>query len=247
MLLSNSGNFIYLKTHKTGSTAAEFALIPYCAPPNHKEESTRKETLITHYGIVGARNSGDRTKKAKNNFFWHHMNASAVIDKIGEEKFFSFNRVACIRNPFRKLVSQFYFRYRYKNNLLKTPETLEETRFHFEDFLFTEKRRRVDPNSKKIDYHYKPRNDTNIVMCQGKIIITHFIRCEFLFSDLKDFCINSNLDTELLISNNLRDNTASKKFNHKDLFYTKELINRAIELEGWVFDAGKYSKDPSKA
>ena len=66
MLLSNSGNFIYLKTHKTGSTAAEFALIPYCAPPNHKEGQKRKETLISSYGIVGARNSGDRTKKAKN-------------------------------------------------------------------------------------------------------------------------------------------------------------------------------------
>ena len=66
---SNSGNFVYLKTCKTVATAAEFALIPYCAPPNHKEKSRKKETLISSFGIVGANNSVDKNKKAKNNFF----------------------------------------------------------------------------------------------------------------------------------------------------------------------------------
>ena len=42
-------------------------------------------------------------------------------------------------------------------------------------------------------------------------------------------------------------NSSKKKYNHLELFYKKSLINRVIDLEGWVFDAVGYSKEPENA
>ena len=258
MLLSRAGNFIYLKTHKTGSTTVELALEPFCAPIGHKVIRKNKHPLITSNGIVGARSGG--TKRRNNNdFFWNHMNCDEVIKRIGVDEFFTFNRVAAVRNPFKKFVSQFYFRYS-SNPGYKMPKSLNETRAAFEDFIFSPYRGRFGfrnkflyiLSSKKNDFFKKkaplhPCLDNKIVMFKNELVITHFIRNENITSDLKEFCISSKLDPNILNVTHERDNSSKKKYNHLELFYKKSLINRVIDLEGWVFDAVGYSKEPENA
>ena len=258
MLLSRVGNFIYLKTHKTGSTSVELALEPYCAPKGHNVVRRNKKTLITPAGIVGARCGGIERRKNKDHF-WNHMGSKEIIKRIGEEEFFSFKRVASVRNPFKKFVSQFYFR--YLNSKYKIPKTLEDTRAAFEDFLFSPYN---SPNNfTRNNFLYKlrnnryfflnkntplfPRLDDYIVFYKKQLVVTHFIRNENITSDLTEFCISSKLDTNILNITHERDNSSKKKYNHIELFYKKSLINRIIDLEGWVFDAVGYSKDPENS
>ena len=258
MLLSRKGNFIYLKTHKTGSTSVELALEPYCAPKGHKVIKRNKKPLITSAGIVGARCGGIEKKKDKDHF-WNHMGSKEIIKRIGEEEFFSLRRVTSVRNPFRKFVSQFYFR--YLNSKYKIPNTLEDTRAAFEDFLFSPYNSPYNFSRNTFLYKLRnnrffflnkntplfPRLDDYIVFYKKKLVVTHFIRNEHIKSDLKDFCLDSKLDASLLKVSHERDNSSKKKYNHIDLIYNKKLINRVVDLEGWVFDNIGYSRLPYEA
>ena len=187
------------------------------------------------------------------------MRCNEVIKRIGVDEFFTFNRVAAVRNPFKKFVSQFYFRYSL-NPGYKLPTTLNETRDAFEDFIFSPYRGRSGfkntmlymLSSKKNDFFKKksplhPGLDNKIVMFKNELVITHFIRNENITSDLTEFCISSKLDPSILKVTHARDNSSKKKYNHIELYYKQSLINRVIDLERWVFDAVGYSKEPEDA
>jgi len=257
MLLSEAGNFIYLKTHKTASTTTELALEPFCAPPNHKVLLRNKDPLITDYGIVGARSGGPKRRR-RSDFFWNHMGTEQIIKRIGFEKFMTYKRVTSVRNPFKKYTSQFYFRY-HLNKKLNPPTTLTETREAFEKFLLSPESKTWACRKHKIiskvlhfgassNIPMYPGNDDYIVKYKGNLVATHFIKCESLEEDLKEFCKISSLSPELLNIGNYRDNSPIKKYNHYELFHdNKTLVSRVIDLEGWVFDAVGYSKDPEQA
>lgn len=238
MLLSEKYNFIYLKTHKTASTSVEMALEQFCAPPGHRTVMKNAKCLVTNFGIIGARAGG--TEAMKNiNHFWHHMTAKKVIDRIGEKKFFSCSCVTTIRNPFARLVSQFYFQPTWNKNFPQPPDSLHETRVMFEMWLDSYFNSKSEGTPQ-----FKANSDKAIVFYEGKNVVTDYIRVEHMKGDLENFLIKHSMLTTSLDLHKERDNQNIKKFKPKELFFKKELIQKARIIDSWVFDLGVYPDHP---
>ncbi|UWQ56508.1 sulfotransferase family protein (plasmid) [Leisingera caerulea] len=242
MLLSHQHKFIYLKTHKTGSTSAELALEPFCAPPGHKVYPNRAAPLITEYGIVGARAPGPAVLSARRkdpDFFWHHMGARKVAEKIGEECFHAYRRIACVRNPFRRLLSQ----YLYKSVWLagaRAPETLAEARAGFRAYLFADPYDRSDME--------RVKRDNYLAFIGDKMILTDYLRLENLQADLTVFLTSAGVKDPQVRLEHERNNAGKKRdWKLLDFFDSQDLVDRTLEIDGWIFDLAGYSKDPADA
>ena len=240
MLLSEKYKFIYLKTHKTASTSVELALEQFCAPPEHKVILKNKEPSVTEFGIVGARASMDLKKRKQDpDFFWHHMGATNVVNRIGEEKFFSYSRVTTVRNPFSRLASLFYFQPTWGKNFPKQSDSLAEAIELFEKWLF------ATPHNELFPYGFRAKSDKHIVFYKKKFVMTDFIRVENLSEDLQAFTQKHTIACKGKIElYRERDNSRIKKFKAHELFHNKKLIERAQAIDSWIFDLGIYPDHP---
>jgi hypothetical protein len=131
MLVSHTAQFIFLKTLKTGGTSVELALQKLFLPQSvmRKQPCFEDET-----GIVGAR--GEQPSQEN---YWHHMTALEVYRKLGYRTFNRYRRISIVRNPFDKVLSQFFFR-------LRKPEGFAADKAKFNDYVRTAKRLPVDRN-----------------------------------------------------------------------------------------------------
>lgn len=239
MLLSENYKFIYLKTHKTASTSVELALEQFCAPPEHKVILKNKEPTVTEFGIVGARSGNIKYRKQDLDFFWNHMGASDVVNRIGEEKFFSCSRVTTVRNPFSRLVSQFYFQPTWGKNFPKQSDSLAEVIELFEKWLFATPQNELFPDG------FRAKSDNYIVFYKKKFVMTDFIRVENLSEDLQAFAQKHAIAHKGKIElYRERDNSRTKKFKAHELFHNKKLIERAQAIDSWIFDLGIYPDHP---
>jgi hypothetical protein len=102
VLVSHDHKFIYLKTIKTAGTSVEAALEPFCTPPGHVV-SERTSAIVSPHGIVGSR--GDDAGGE----YYHHMTAAQVKAKVGDTVWDQYYKICNVRNPFDKVVSQFWF------------------------------------------------------------------------------------------------------------------------------------------
>lgn len=241
MLMSEQYKFIYLKTHKTGSTSVELMLEPLCAPPGHKVYRNRANPLVSEYGIVGARGAGLaklKTHRDRPDFFWHHMGARRVLRKIGRDQFFACRRVACVRNPFTRLLSQFFYKSVWLEGV-SAPKTLREARKQFEEFLFS------DPEDKSNKLRVK--RDNHLAFVNERMILTDYIRLEHMAQDVNAFL--SSIGAELSIApKHERDNASKKKgWEVTDFFVHPRMADRVIEIDRWVFELAGYSTDPADA
>lgn len=103
-LISHRAKFIFLKTFKTASTSIEVALEPLCLPEGAPTGAHYREASVTEAGIVGARGQAVRTAE------WRaHMSARAVKRQIGDDIWRRYTKITVVRNPFDRMVSQFFF------------------------------------------------------------------------------------------------------------------------------------------
>jgi hypothetical protein len=109
MLVSHLCRFIYLKTIKTGSTSVEIYFEPWCVPPAkwRGEQHARAES-VSEWGIVGARGAGDGFVRPDCTWY-NHMPAAEVRDKVGPAVWDSYFKFCVIRDPYDKVVSQFWY------------------------------------------------------------------------------------------------------------------------------------------
>ncbi|MEP0207582.1 MAG: sulfotransferase family 2 domain-containing protein [Paracoccaceae bacterium] len=240
VLICHPQKFIYLKTHKTGSTSAELALEPFCAPPDHKIYRNRKNMLVSDYGIVGARAPGrDAIVSRTPGLFWHHMGAKRVLNIIGEETFQSYKKVACVRNPFKRLLSQFFFKANWEKSTT-TPTNLDDARVQFRTFLMS------DPNDKSNVSRVK--TDYFLVHIDDRFVLDDVLRVECLEGDLNTFLRNVGIQNPTFALTRERDNANAKRdWSLMDFFDDAELVERAIHLDEWVFRVANYSTDPREA
>jgi hypothetical protein len=103
MLISHSKRFIYLKTRKTGGTSVEIYFERYCLDPGTPyEERHHRAAAVSEWGVIGSRGHTDET-------WFNHMHASRVRELLGERIWGEYFKFCVVRNPFDKVVSQFWY------------------------------------------------------------------------------------------------------------------------------------------
>ena len=245
--VSHKYEFVYLKTHKTASTSAEMALEPYCAPPGHEPRPNLRKMLITEYGVIGARAAGRAVREQNKSWYmYHHMRAMKVRRNIGTLYFDRYAKVACVRNPFKRLLSQFIFQHDVKR--IDLPESLDEARDLFKRSFPPPGQLKIYKRDRPNEVFVRLASDFGIVSIDGQVILDHYVRTENLEEDLKTFLEARGAPVEDLVIPHQRDNSRQyRNWTVMDFFNDDEMVDLAIRLDGWVFDLAGYSKDPRDA
>ena len=103
MLISHGKKFIFLKTAKTAGTSVEIYLEPYCRNEGRDPAGATPEH-VSEAGVVGYRGP-DPTGSV----FYNHAPARIIQEAVGPTIWSSYTKITCIRNPFDKVISYFWF------------------------------------------------------------------------------------------------------------------------------------------
>lgn len=130
MIISHKYKFIFLKTNKTAGTSIEIALSKFCGeddvitPISREDERTRKKL-----GYRGPQNYaapiGDYTVKDWLNLlflkrkyrFYNHISAAEVKTLIPDEIWRNYYTFCFERNPWERVISQYYWTFRSQPSL----------------------------------------------------------------------------------------------------------------------------------
>jgi len=199
-LISNKYNFIYLKTHRTGSTVTE-----------------KKLSSLSDEKYINGRQTNN-----KQPYLFNHSNARDIKDNLnkrGKEDYFNkYRKVACIRNPYSTILSQ------YGWHLVR-----KKTKLNFKDFFISEIKSTSISDSKKVYSNivelvadqYK-----NKLYIEDNYILTDIIRYENLENDINNFLHTVGYNKKLVPLPNLT--TQRSPFNSDD--YRKKYNEEMIEM-----------------
>ena len=107
VLISHSHEFVFLKTKKAaGSSVEEYFENLLIGEPGggFSEESAER---ITRDAYVSSRGSW---KSGAKDFLPSHATSEKILRSIGDERFHSYTKVSCVRNPWDQVVSFFWWR-----------------------------------------------------------------------------------------------------------------------------------------
>jgi hypothetical protein len=126
MIVSHRNRFIFIKTFKTAGTSIEIALSKYCGPddiitPVSQKDEEKRQALgyrgpqnysipITRYSFSDLVRAIIRKRRL---LFYNHTPASTIMKYIDDKVWDSYYKFCFERNPWDKVVSYYY--YRYKN------------------------------------------------------------------------------------------------------------------------------------
>ena len=112
VLVSHRYKFIYFKNLKVAGTSVESFFGQFCVDPSKKYTyQGQADQQISKYGILGGRGGG------KGNQWMRHKSAKKVKRDLGSQKFNSYFKFCVVRNPWDKVVSQFFFANPGKNSV----------------------------------------------------------------------------------------------------------------------------------
>ena len=103
MLVSHLHEFIFLKTVKTAGTSVEIYLERYCEDDDRSPSETTAQR-VSAAGVIGYRGQDPR-----GSLFYNHAPASLIREAFGPDIWRRYLKITCIRNPFDKTVSAFWF------------------------------------------------------------------------------------------------------------------------------------------
>lgn len=224
MLASHSHEFIYLKTHKTAGTSIEMFLQPFCHP-SKEPINEQVRASVGPQGIVGMRNYEPADYMPLDRLWWDHMPAALVREKLGARIFDRYTKVAACRDPFEKIVSQFYFRVsRGRENY---PASIDEARSKIESFA-------QSPQF---------QDSREVVLIDDKLAVDRFIRYEHLADDLSDLARDLECDFSRTVLPH------SKPSRHAWLGNTLEHLTDATiatiqDRCAWMFEFCGYDRTP---
>ena len=105
MLVSHRHRFIYTKTGKTAGTSVESYFERFCMEHGRWTESHYRDESVSPAGIVGFRGRDI----PEGCLWWNHMSAELIRDRIGAGIWESYFKFCVVRNPYEKVLSNFYF------------------------------------------------------------------------------------------------------------------------------------------
>lgn len=176
MLASHRHKFIYTKTNKSAGTSVEVFFEPFCVPEGTFEVQHGREESVTDAGIVGFRGG----VPPEGCLYWNHMSARRVKVLIGDDIWNEYFKFTTIRNPFTKVISQYYF-----NKFLA--EKMKQKgkgryRLSFGDLATEREEFFTWIKSTVIDH------DKNKYMMDGAFCLDDVIRFEKLTDDIQRIC-----------------------------------------------------------
>lgn len=193
MLVSHTANFIYLKTHKTAGTSVEAFLEQFCTDRKLSLCHSR-EAHISEAGIVSSRWGGGGC-------LHEHMSPHAVKSLV-KEKWYSYYKFCCIRNPFDRMVSLYFwteqpeqFQRPWKFQIAdpipyKHEEGLDVHRRRFEECLF---RACHESGNNPWSRDWIEQRLFNQYFVNGKFCLDDTVRYENMKSDLSRICNHLHL------------------------------------------------------
>lgn len=172
MIISHKYKFIFIKTHKTGSTSVEIDLASKCADTDivAPVNEFRKENEV-------------KGKHFPRNFegFFNHLPIENVRNKLKNiKKFNSYFKFCVEREPVDKLLSHFYWDYR---NILTDKVFEVNVDTFWKAFIFG-------------SYH-KHNLNLNHWTIDGELAVNKILRYENLKQELKETCKQLGFDIDL--------------------------------------------------
>jgi hypothetical protein len=106
-LISHSHEFVFLKTKKTAGSSIEeyFEKLLIGEPAGGFSENMAER--ITREAYVSTRGSG---RVGAKDFLPSHASSEQILRSLGDERFHSYTKVSCVRNPWDQVVSFFWWR-----------------------------------------------------------------------------------------------------------------------------------------
>ncbi len=233
VLISHKYKFIYIKTKKTGSTTTENFFTRFCVDnEDNYNDAHSHDYLETKNGIIGRRILGKITNKTK------AIDGNTELSDLDLNKYKSYYIFTTIRNPFDRMVSNFYFLKKLENQYkcLKSPEY---------DILHN-----ILKNNKKLDdiqiFRIFIKKSINIIHDNwNAYTIKDIPKCDFyikqenLNNDIISVCKKLNINYDKYPIQNFKTHYREKK-NYK-IFYdetTKNIVQQKFNKELKYF---KYS------
>ena len=211
LLISHTHKLIYLKTVKTAGTSVEVLLQQYLfpdVPATHAFEGFAGQS-----GIVG-------TRLTTNGFpFFNHMTAEQLKVLVGEQIFKEYLRVACIRNPYDKMVSWFWFTMpaRLRRLLRHMPFLITKT--FFASWL-------------NRDF---PEPDSGIFLNNDEVQVDIFLRYEDLANDVRELFDRIGLPSEEVRIPNLKSEYRVKPQSWQK-YYNRKAAELVYSNYRWEFE-----------
>lgn len=226
VLVSHEHKFVFLKTRKTAGTSIEMLLEPLCMPEGHVVIEKTKAYHCEH-GIVGSRLLGK--KSAKSSVWRSHMPAHLVYEELSKEQWQHYFRFSCLRNPFDKAISQFFWGRDARSE--PTFDSIEDARPEFRNFVLGG------------GIH----SDKSVTHRKGKFILNGFLRFERLTVDIERLSEKLNLPINSIDLVHAKGKTSRLRDVPISAYYDPDTIQSVREQMAWVFEQGKYSLDPIDA
>ncbi len=226
VLVCHDHRFIFLKTRKTAGTSIEMLLEPLCAPPGHVV-TEKTMGFQSRHGIVGFRLLEDGAEKPS---IWRaHMPAHLVAAQLPRDQWGDYFRFSCLRNPFDKIVSQFFWDLDYHGN--PKPGSLDDTRAAFRHYVLER------------DFH----TDKSVTHRKGNFVLNGFLRYEALTEDLERLRTKLNLPIDPKAMVSAKSATSRLKDVPVSAYYDAETTGVILDKLAWIFEQGKYSCNPQDA
>lgn len=225
--ISHLSQFIFLRTGKTASTSVEMALEPFCTGRNDPVVQPRHAEVLPE-GIIAYR--AVQPNDGLDQIWSPHMPAYRIQAILGRDTFGEYTKVITIRNPFDRMVSNFYWHVKGAKISLSAMSP-KEVKAAFSAYL-------------QNDYWL---NDEQAAFIGGTYIPDFSIRYEHLAEDLGEFMRMKGLDpsrTKLPVTKRTRQDRQGLLVSD---FYDAQQRDTVLGAFEWVFDRFDYSPDPKDA
>ncbi len=168
MLISRSKQFIYLKTRKTAGTSVEVYFEKYCVDPAERHEETHyRSEMESEWGVIGHRGPKSGARR-----WYNHMPAQTVLSLIGQEAWDSCHKFCVVRNPFDKVVSNFWFQLSESQRIRLSAVDFRVVRALFGSW---------------VALGALPQ-DQEVYKIDGQVVVNQIVRYENLLPDVESVC-----------------------------------------------------------